>query len=55
MTPPDETALILADEDLASSIDRGLADTSAGRVEDAADVFAELDSEMRGTQSSRIA
>lgn len=44
---PDETALILADEDLASSIDRGLADTDAGRVEDAADVFTELDAEMR--------
>ena len=43
----DEVTLeILSDPELMSAIKEGLVDIAAGRVRDAEDVFAELDSEF---------
>ena len=44
----EETIAILENQNLLRSIDRGLADMKSGRVRDAADVFAELDTELKG-------
>ncbi len=43
----EETLAILEDQDLIESIDRGLRDLREGRLEDARDAFAELDTEFR--------
>ena len=44
----EETVAVLENKELKESIFRGLEDMRAGRVRDAADVFAELDAEFRG-------
>lgn len=43
----EETLAILDNQNLLNSIDRGLQDIKDGRVEDANDVFSELDAEFR--------
>lgn len=43
----EETVAVLEDQNLLESIRRSLGDIKAGRVEDAADAFAELDVEFR--------
>lgn len=43
----EETVAVLENQDLLASIRRGLEDAKAGRVEDAAEAFAELDAEFR--------
>lgn len=43
----EETLAVLENGELMQSIRLGLEDIKAGRVEDAADVFAELDAEFR--------
>ena len=42
-----ETLEILADQDLASSIDQGLADAAAGRLVSHEDVWDDADSRLR--------
>lgn len=42
----EETLAITENQPLLDSISRGLADASAGRIEDANEVFAELDAEF---------
>lgn len=46
----EETIAVLENQQLIESIRRGLADMEAGRIEDAADVFAELDAEFHGEE-----
>jgi|GEM_PF-6661501 len=46
----EETIAVLENKGLVISIARGLADIRAGRVEDATDVFAELDAEFLGEE-----
>lgn len=43
----EETVAVLENEELIKSVRRGLHDMKAGRVQDAADAFAELDAEFR--------
>ncbi len=43
----EETVAVLENQDLMASIRRSLEDAKAGRVEDAAEAFAELDAEFR--------
>ena len=43
----EETVAVLENQQLLRSIRQGLADMKAGRVQDAADAFAELDVEFR--------
>lgn len=43
----EETLAILDNRNLMDSIERGLKDFKDGRLEDADDVFAELDAELR--------
>jgi len=42
----EETLAVLGNKDLMRSIERGLVNLSKGEVEDARDVFAELDAEF---------
>ncbi|HUU85640.1 MAG TPA: type II toxin-antitoxin system prevent-host-death family antitoxin [Phycisphaerae bacterium] len=46
----EETIAVLEDQDLLRTIRRSLADVEAGRVQDAADAFAELDAEFRNEE-----
>ncbi len=46
----EETIAVLESDDLMRSLRKGLDDLRAGRVEDAADVFAELDAEFSGEE-----
>jgi prevent-host-death family protein len=43
----EETMAVLENHGLMESISRGLQDMKAGRMEDASDVFTELDAEFR--------